>query len=161
MFPLAIKASEIYSSVPPVALAVSVLAGGGRASGSPACYRIVPCRAGNPARRPMAPRADGPPRCNTAAAGEQPRRGLRSRGARVVPRLICHGRYRSVRPQSRRYTRRAVPLNKASFSSAEAPAAIRLKAFQSVAQPTPIFSTGKLLSNMQRSAPKRSMQVVM
>jgi hypothetical protein len=30
-----------------------------------------------------------------------------------------------------------------------------------VAQPIPSFSTGKLLSNMQRSGPNRSMQVCM
>jgi hypothetical protein len=43
------------------------------------------------------------------------------------------------------YTRRVVPLNNERFSSEEAPAAIRFKAFHSVPQPTPIFSTGKLL----------------
>ncbi len=58
-----------------------------------------------------------------------------------------------------RYARRAVPLNSASFSSAEAPAAIRLNAFHSTAQLAPIFSTGKLLSNRQRWAPNNSMQV--
>jgi len=63
--------------------------------------------------------------------------------------------------QSCRYTRRAVPLNKASFSSTEAPAARRLKVFHSTAQVIPIFSTGKLLSNIQRSGPNRSMQVSM
>jgi hypothetical protein len=66
-----------------------------------------------------------------------------------------------ARHQSSRYTRRAVPLNRASFSSAEAPAAMRLNAFHSAAQLIPIFSTGKLLSNMQRSGPNRSMQVSM
>ena len=57
--------------------------------------------------------------------------------------------------------RRAVPLNMASFSSPDAPAAIRLNAFHSATQPIPIFSTGKLLSNMHRRAPNRSMQVSM
>lgn len=53
----------------------------------------------------------------------------------------------------------SVPLNKACFSASEAPAAIRLKAFHRLTQPVPIFSTGKLLSNMQRSGPKSSMHV--
>ena len=51
-----------------------------------------------------------------------------------------------------------MPLKSASLSSAEAPAAMRLNAFQSAAYPIPILSTGKLLSNMQRVGPKRSMQ---
>ncbi len=63
--------------------------------------------------------------------------------------------------QSSRYTRRAVPLSKAVFSSTDAPEAMRLNAFHSVAQPIPIFSTGKLLSNMQRFGPNSSMQVSM
>ena len=57
-----------------------------------------------------------------------------------------------------RYTRRAVPLKIAAFSAGDAPAAIRLKAFHNAAYPIPIFSTGKLLSTMQRSGPKSSMQ---
>ena len=36
---------------------------------------------------------------------------------------------------------------------------LRLNAFHSAAQPIPIFSTGKLLSNMQRCGPNSSMQV--
>ena len=44
-------------------------------------------------------------------------------------------------------------------SSADARAAMRLNAFHSAEYPIPIFSTGKLLSNMQRAGPKRSMQV--
>jgi hypothetical protein len=98
--------------------------------------------------------------------------GLPDRGCRgddQLPRCLvvcvqwpfCPRHYCSARHQSSRYTRRAVPLNKASFSAAEAPAAMCLKAFQSVPQPTAIFSTGKLLSNMQRSAPNFSMQVSM
>ena len=50
-----------------------------------------------------------------------------------------------------------MPLKSASFSAAEALAAMRLNAFHSAAQPMPILSTGKLLSNMQRSAPNSSM----
>ena len=53
----------------------------------------------------------------------------------------------------------AVSWNNASFSSADAPAAIRLNAFHSAAHPIPIFSTGKLLSNIQRCGPNSSMQV--
>src|SRR5437660_8983968 len=60
--------------------------------------------------------------------------------------------------QASRYARLAVPLKSASLSSAEARAAMRLNAFQSAAYPIPIFSTGKLLSNMHREGPKRSMQ---
>src|SRR2546421_3150546 len=60
--------------------------------------------------------------------------------------------------QASRYARLAVVLKSASFSSADARAAMRLNAFQSAAYPIPIFSTGKLLSNMQRAAPNCSMQ---
>ncbi len=49
----------------------------------------------------------------------------------------------------------------ACFSGREAPPAIRLSAFQSPAQPMPILSTGKLLSNRQRLAPNSSMHVSM
>ena len=60
-----------------------------------------------------------------------------------------------------RYTRRAVPLNMARFSSAEAPAAVSFSAFHRAAQPIPILSTGKLLSYMHRFGPKSSMHVSM
>src|SRR5207245_495696 len=60
--------------------------------------------------------------------------------------------------QTSRYARLAVVLKSASFSSADARPARRLNAFQSAAYPMPIFSTGKLLSNMQRVGPTRSMQ---
>ena len=57
--------------------------------------------------------------------------------ARVVRlRIERHGCL--LRCQCSRYTRRAVPLNIARFSSAEAPAAMRLSAFHRAAQPIPI-----------------------
>ena len=55
--------------------------------------------------------------------------------------------------------RAAVPANSAAFSDAEAPAAMRLNAFQVTAKLDQRFCTGKLLSNMQRSAPNSSMLV--
>ena len=45
------------------------------------------------------------------------------------------------------------------FQLVEAPAVMRLNAFQSAAQPMPILSTGKLLSKRQRLGPKSSMPV--
>src|SRR6185437_5518494 len=61
--------------------------------------------------------------------------------------------------QSRRYTRRAVPAKIFAFSSAEQPAVRRFSALNRATKPMPIFSTGKLLSAMQRSAPNSSTQV--
>ena len=58
---------------------------------------------------------------------------------------------------SREYTRTAVSWNSAAFSAGLKPAASRLKLFQSTRYEQDTLSTGKLLSNMQRSGPKRSM----
>jgi hypothetical protein len=55
--------------------------------------------------------------------------------------------------------RAAVPLKSAVFSSLEAPLAMRLNAFHRTGYSPAAPSGGKLLSNMQRRAPKASMQV--
>ncbi len=101
-------------------------------------------------------------RVEVAAAPRRERLDVVHLGAKIDPRPgvpePAIGRAVPVH-QSRRYTRRAVPANIACFSAAEAPATMRLNAFQSAAQPMPILSTGKLLSNRQRPGPKSSMPV--
>ena len=52
-------------------------------------------------------------------------------------------------------------LYRASFSVVDAPAVIHFNAFHNTAKPVPIFSTGTLLSNVQRSAPNSSIHVSM
>src|SRR6266702_3579752 len=53
----------------------------------------------------------------------------------------------------------AVPLNRAVFSRADAPVVNRLNAFHTTAYEPTAESTGKLLSNMHRSAPNASILV--
>jgi hypothetical protein len=77
-------------------------------------------------------------------------------GARVYTLAGFIGLYILIR-----YTRMAVPLNSAAFSSCEAEADRRLNVFQRIGYVQLLDPGGKSLSNMQRSTPNASAQVSM
>ena len=72
-------------------------------------------------------------------------------------RLICPGNAQAGLLH-RRYARTAVSLNSEARSVDEKPSAMRLNEFHRTVYEADTLSTGKLLSNMQRSGPNFSMQ---